>query len=294
MDLKNFYIFKYLLKTKSYSQTALKFNLSQPAVTKIIQNFEKNLEDSIFYKHSINGKRKLSLTQVGQEFSNYVDDILKCHEVFENKIKQMKNSCYGELRIGLPTLGSTLVSKYLAKFNEKYPEIHLNILETGSLALQEALKENEIEIGIILNPAQEYFNSFLLYDVPLHLVVSKKSPFSSYTEISIEQLKNEKFILFNDTFALNPLILKECHKSNFKPNIVCKSSQWDFITKMVELNIGIALLPKPYTITSNPNLVSIPLKNADLRWKLYIAWEKNNNLSSIAKNWLNMVSDDLI
>ena len=36
-----------------------------------------------------------------------------------------------------------------------------------------------------------------------------------------------------------------CNEAGFEPNIICTSSQWDFIAEMVALNQGISILPKP-------------------------------------------------
>lgn len=41
MDIKNHKIFLHLVVSKSFSSTAEKFNLSQPAITKIISTIEK-------------------------------------------------------------------------------------------------------------------------------------------------------------------------------------------------------------------------------------------------------------
>ncbi|WP_373684777.1 LysR substrate-binding domain-containing protein [Acinetobacter sp. YH12156] len=53
-------------------------------------------------------------------------------------------------------------------------------------------------------------------------------------------------LFYTDDFSLTPIILSEAQKAGFEPNIVCKSSQWDFIVKMVEANMGIAILPEIY------------------------------------------------
>jgi DNA-binding transcriptional LysR family regulator len=36
----------------------------------------------------------------------------------------------------------------------------------------------------------------------------------------------------------------ECVKQGFEPKILCKSSQWDFMSEMVAANLGVTALPE--------------------------------------------------
>ncbi len=60
----------------------------------------------------------------------------------------------------------------------------------------------------------------------------------------MEELKDEKFIIFHEGFAVRRFIMKECERIGFEPNIICETSQWKFILEMVSCNMGISILPQ--------------------------------------------------
>lgn len=292
MDIKNHKIFLHLVVSKSFSSTAEKFNLSQPAITKIISTIEKNLTTNLFYKDIGNRKRKLQLTQAGEAFKEYSEKLVYENSLFEKKMNRLIDANFGKLRIGIPPLGATILTKSVAIFHEKFPNIELVFLEVGSDGIEEALINNDLDVGILLKPCPNKFDSIVICDYPIHVLAQKNSILKNKDQITLEELKGFNFLLFQNTFALNRIIYEACLSIGFKPKVSCKSSQWDFIIKMVEANIGIALLPKPYTLLQSEKLISIPLKSPEIRWKLEMSWKKNSHLNKATLFWLNIIKNE--
>lgn len=106
------------------------------------------------------------------------------------------------------------------------------------------------------------------------------------------ELKEESFLLFSDTFTLNSMIIKAANTVGFEPKVVCKSSQWDFIAKMVESNMGIALLPQIYCQQLDQEKFNTAvLENPGLNWTLSMAWNTTIAMSPATRAWLNIVKD---
>ena len=97
--------------------------------------------------------------------------------------------------------------------------------------------------------------------------------------IKLQQLKEESFILFNREFALHELIIQECRKAGFDPNIAYESSQWDLIAELVIAQLGITLLPKSiYAKMDKKEIKMIPLESSPM-WELGIITKKDSYLS---------------
>ena len=108
--------------------------------------------------------------------------------------------------------------------------------------------------------------------------------------MSLADLKEESFLLYDDSFTLNNLIIQAAQVEGFQPKIVCKSSQWDFIAKMVEFSMGIALLPQIYCEQLDQSKFNItPLANTSLRWTLSMAWNTSVPMTAATKAWLSII-----
>ena len=88
------------------------------------------------------------------------------------------------------------------------------------------------------------------------------------------------------------MIIKAANTVGFEPKVVCKSSQWDFIAKMVESNMGIALLPQIYCQQFDQEKFNTAvLENPGLNWTLSMAWNTTIAMSPATRAWLNIVKD---
>lgn len=288
MSLKNFNIFVEVVKYQSFSIAAEALNLTQPTVSKAIDNLEDEL-GVILFKKGVR-KRELKLTYTGQVVYQHAVDMLAAQQNMYAELEQLKRMKKGKLKLGLPPLGSVLFSHLIALFHKQYPEIEINFLEVGSNGIEVALAEKSVDVGILLGNLRPSFESIPVLDSPMCLLSKKQSQWLGKDEVQLSQLKEESFLLFDDTFTLNNKIIQACIAVGFEPNIVCKSGQWDFIVKMVENNMGIALLPKMYCDQVDQNKFNITqLTHPNLNWTLSMAWNASVAMSPATKAWLNIV-----
>lgn len=65
------------------------------------------------------------------------------------------------------------------------------------------------------------------------------------------------------------LIIQECLRAGFQPNIAYEISEWGFISEMISENIGISICPKPIAKKVNQDLIKeISIDNASTPWNL--------------------------
>lgn len=117
-------------------------------------------------------------------------------------------------------------------------------MEDGARKIEENIAEGLLDAGVILWPVDEkLFDSFQLFIDRMNVILHPVHPLAERKEIELADLAQENFIMFNNDFALNSIILNECKKKGFVPQIVYESSQWDFIGEMVAERLGISMLP---------------------------------------------------
>ena len=273
MDLKSLKIFVETVNSQSFSLAAVRLFMTQPTLSKIIKSLEEELGTALFKKGEAGRKREVVLTYTGELIYQHALNILSEHEKIYNTIEQVKLLKKGKLTLGLPPLGSVLFSSLIALFHKQHPDIQLSFLEVGSNSIEEAIADKRIDVGILLGNIRPTFASIPVVDSTMCLLSIKDSQWRNRKTVNLIELKEESFLLFSDTFTLNSMIIKAANTVGFEPKVVCKSSQWDFIAKMVESNMGIALLPQIYCQQLDQEKFNTAvLENPGLNWTLSMAW----------------------
>ncbi|RKG30394.1 LysR family transcriptional regulator [Acinetobacter guerrae] len=290
MDIKTLRIFVQIVQSQSFTAAAEQLFMTQPTVSKAIAGLEQELSSTLFKKGEAGRKREVELTYTGQQIYQHaliiLDEQKKIYETLED-IKHLKR---GKLTLGLPPLGSVLLTSLIASFHKQFPHIELQFMEVGSNAISEAILNRTLDVGVLLNNQNPILAEIPIIDSPLCLVSSLHSKWQGCREIELLDLKDQDFLFYDDRFALNKLILEATQKLGFTPRIVCKSSQWDFIVKMVEHRMGIALIPQVYCEQLDPKKYNISLiKDTPVRWKLTMAWNTSVPMTAATKAWLDIV-----
>lgn len=290
MNLRRLECFVNLVESKSFTQTAQALHLTQPTITKYLSQLEDELNIQLLEKNQ--RKRQVVLTDIGQRVYLHAKKLLENEQDLLKDIASYKNTQVGTLKLGVPPLGAQLLTPTLFEFHRCYPKIQLSFLEVGSKAIKTALLQNELDVGVLLEEVaiSEDFHTIPLCCFPLNLVLRRDAVWASRQSIHFSELKHQSFLLFQDHFSLNEVILSACEKNGFSPNIVCKSSQWNLLVDMVYQRMGVALLPQYYTdLLDTQKFCAVPVHSPSINWSLVMAWKKNILLSPSSVAWLTII-----
>ncbi len=111
----------------------------------------------------------------------------------------------------------------------------------------------------------------------LSLFVHHSHPLAQREKVEMKELQNETFILFKHPY-IHDLIIQECLRAGFRPEIAYEISEWGFISGMIVENLGISIFPKPVVEKVDQDLIkAIPiLIQASLGiWELF---QKRRNM----------------
>lgn len=280
-----------LVKTKSFTQTADELHLTQPTISKMLQQLEDQLNVQLLLKAEFGRKRQVELTEIGERIYHHALDLLQTqHHIFQ-EIENYQSLKTGTLRLGVPPLGAQLLTPALFDYHQQWSKIELSFLEVGSRGIEQALLNHELDVGVLLQPFDtDIFNAIELCDYPLMVLLRHDSLWAKRSSIRLEELQQQAFLMFPENFSLNSIIMNACAHIGFEPNIVCKTSQWNLLADMVLQRMGIALLPQYYTNMLDAQLfAAIPLQQPDIRWHLFMAWKKNYAISPAVQAWIKIM-----
>ena len=294
MDIKALNVFVTIVQKQSFSLAADELCVTQPTISKMIRQLEEEIGVPLFHRGGTGRKREAVMTNLGEKIYQHALVILHERQRIAETVSQVRALKQGRLILGLPPLGSVLLSKLIAKFHKQYPNIELSFLEVGATGIEDAILEKHVDVGILLGHLKPILSGIQIMDSPLCLLSAKHSQWHDREQVSLIELKEESFLLYADTFTLNNMIIQACNVAGFEPNVVCKSSQWDFIAKMVESDVGIALLPQIYCKQLDMQKYNVTiLQNPSLNWTLSMAWNTTVAMSPATRAWLHIIEDNL-
>lgn len=139
-------VFFAAVKHLSFTKAAQELNISQPAVSKSIHEFEIQAGKSLFER---NGNR-LMVTEAGQLIYKYALELNTVYEQINEGLDMLDGKISGDLRLGASTtLSNYIVPNILADFHAAYPATQIKVLHGNSQQVEQWLSEKIIDLGIL-------------------------------------------------------------------------------------------------------------------------------------------------
>lgn len=285
MDIRQIRTFISVANHLNFTKASEEMYMTQSSISKIIKSLEEELDTQLFHRNP-----KVELTDSGKELYAQAINLITLLENIPLEIQNLTSLNKGEIRIGIPPIiGSSFFPKVIGEFKSLYPNIDIKLVEEGSKGIEEKLEKGDIEIGIICSypKNREFYNMFKYVKSPLMVGVNVNNPLADKSIIEFKELKSENFILFREDFSLYDLIISRCIENDFQPNVICNSSQRDFIVEMVAHGLGITFLPEITCSSINrQNIKFIPLEDPQIYLNLLVVWGKDRYLSYASREWL--------
>lgn len=292
MDIRQLKYFLEVAKQKSFTKAAETLHISQPTISKMIKSLEDEFNVILFDRSA----RHIVLTDAGLAVFIEAQKIVDSFNNISSNLYEVMNIKKGEVRIGLPPMvGVRFFPQIISEFKKKYPQISINMVEYGAKKIVASIEDGELDLGVGLLPLDEKFIVFPFAREELRILVYPEHFLADRKIVKLNELQKEKFIFLREDFALHETIINECIKVGYEPNVVYKSSQWDFISEMVASGLGVALLPESIcNRLDKTRIKSIKLVSPTIYWHLGIIWLKDRYLSFAAREWLNFAREKLI
>ncbi|MBF4491075.1 LysR family transcriptional regulator [Flavobacterium sp. JLP] len=176
----------------NFTKAATELYISQPAVSKHIQELEETYKTKLFER---NGS-KIALTPAGEILLKHTKNIFEIYREIDFDMSSFLNERQGLLRLGASTtISQYIISPVLARFHQKQKDIKVNLLNGNTEQIENALINKEIEIGIVEGQSKNQSIKYIPFlKDELVLVCNTKNAFVRQNKISLEDLKSMKFI----------------------------------------------------------------------------------------------------
>jgi len=149
-----------------------------------------------------------------------------------------------------------------------------------------------VDLAALLIPIDETFAYQQVRNEPLVAVLPGAHSLSQRKRINFSDLADSPFILFEEGFALNALIMAACDRRAIVPRVTARSGQIDFIADLVAAGLGVAFLPRMLAQKhKHAGIALVPLEEPDTDWNIALAWRAGAHLPPAAIAWLELAKE---
>ena len=284
MEIRQVQYFLSIVETGSFSAAADEHYISQSSLSKIIIGLEKELGVSLFDR----SKRKVFLTEAGEAFLGHARKLNAVYKAMIIELDGYKSETDSFSIAAIPVLTQYGITNSISQFRDLHPHIHFGLEEIDGQNILPALDERRFDLVFTrhnyLNHDQ-YASLEICMDKML-VVVAKNNHYANRSSISLKELSNDNFIVFDKVTGLYKLVMDECGKAGFEPTIFFSSHRKVSVFGLVGTNIGLALMPvKIYEYHQHPDVVAIPLEE-HIECNIVLVHLKNRNLPKAASTFI--------
>lgn len=249
-------IIKQIMDTGSFTKAAETLNMTQSAVSHAVQGIERDMGFPIFQRL----KSGVQLTQEGLRLKPIIESLVIAEDRFFNEDNALNAVQAGTLRVGsFATASSRLLPKIIKAFYARFPDVHIEIIDSDYEDIKKALDEGRIDIAVLeeMYMDKTYFKLPYLQD-ELMVVAPLDFEIGNIKAIKLTDIPSYPFIMPDndqDTF------LKQIFKGfNVVPNIKYRFLLYSTVFAMVEAGLGITVVSESALLKYKYDVQMIPLE----------------------------------
>ena len=193
MTLRRITIFLIVAKHLSYTRAAEELYLSQPAVTKNVQELEEALGARLFNRSG----NHITLTPAGELVYTYGHDIERLVQNLQYELADITDELAGILRIGASsTISQYLIPSAIAQFKNKNPQVEISLISGNTAEINSHLQKETIDLGITEGDRRlNAFNYVPFLEDEIVFVSGSNSKFAESNAMSPKQLKEVPLVI---------------------------------------------------------------------------------------------------
>lgn len=292
MEIRHIISFQKVATLNGFSKASKALFLSQPTITKHINELEKSLGARLLVRDN----NAIELTEAGIEFLNYANQLIAIHDeaiaATTNIVQGKKTS----IKLALSGPDCHWLLPMLEKFKKYYSDvdIHLSIL-WGKEVIERLLKR-ELHFGVIRSDIPSFFhqhlNAISIEEDEAILIFSPQHRLAQLKEITMADIYNEPYLAYGKgTSFWNNQLLQIYHNAGYEPQVSLESSDYQVIKLLVRASWGISFLSRPCVqeeldnglIKTSPVKDCLPIKRYSV-----LVYRKDLTLNKTFQSFLNM------
>jgi DNA-binding transcriptional LysR family regulator len=266
MEMQQVRYFVALADTLNFTRAAEKCNVSQPALTRAIQQLEHELGGPLFHRERGN----THLSELGRMMLPYLQTVEEQTKAAREQARAVKKLERATLTIGtMCTIGPQLVSELMIRFQAAHPDVEVRVIDAGAPQMIEMLEKGELEVAIVGVPEElpESLHQLPIFEENFVIVLPPNHRLCMSNPIRASELDKEPYVSRTNCEVFEP-VRKELNSRGVFLRQVFSSPRDDWVQGMIKAGLGVGFFPE-FAVT-DPDLVVRPLVEPSFSRTIYL------------------------
>lgn len=271
-------MFLTLAEELHYGRAAARLFISQPPLTKAIQQLEARLGVTLFDRN----KRSVRLTVAGTALVQEARRLLAQTELSIRAVQRAERGDAGRLRIGFVAAVLFMdIREVLQKLERDLPGLESVWEEMGSSEQLQALEQDRIDIGFAqVSQGVGDMMSIPVGRVGLVVALEEGHRLARRRRVRLEDLAEDAFVAIprHSGPSFHDLTISACMGAGFSPRIMHYAKHLVSVVSLVAMGLGVSLVPRSFARAGVPGVVFKDIDGMAVEAEYSAVWNPANTL----------------
>ncbi|PYS81661.1 MAG: LysR family transcriptional regulator [Acidobacteria bacterium] len=289
MEMSQLEFFLKVIEEGSFSKAADSVGRTQPAVSIAVRRLEEEVGAPLFDR----SQKTPTLTEAGEVIHDYAQRILSLRDQARESVAELRSLKRGRVRVGANESTSLyLLPRIILAYRESHPEVKVEIYRHVSERLPREVLERSVDFALLaFEPVDRDLESFLVLRDELVLILHPEHALAGRESVTVEELGTESFLAHNVRTASRNKVIEVFAEHHTPLNITLELATVETIKRFVQLNIGLAFVPRMCVgeELERGTLASVPVEGLAYHRTLWITHRRNMTFSHAAAAFLKVL-----
>ena len=292
MNLKQLEAFVQVAEGKSFSKAAKELFLTQPTISAHIASLERELNARLFVRNT----KEVSLSEDGKDLYRYAKQIIDLQKQIEERFETEEEGSRHCITIAASTIPAQyLLPRVLKRFNEKYPDEQIKIMESDSSKVVSQIVDHLVDVGFTGTVLEKKHCRYL----PFYKDTPNTERYRRLKEESpegIDWILEEHLIMREEGSGTRKEAEEQLKAAGIpaeKLDVIASIGNQETIKKSVRQGMGITILSELAAVDEEADgeLLTFPIPGADAGRDINLVYNKNYQLSRSAERFIKVVKE---
>jgi DNA-binding transcriptional LysR family regulator len=292
LELRQLRYFIAVAEELHFGRAAARLHMTQPPLSQAIAALEESLGAPLFLRN----RRTVELAAAGIALLPEARRLLAQADALPELARRAAGGAAGRLALAFVTsCDYSVLPPFLRRYSERYPDVHLSLLEATSDVQAEELLRGRVDAGFLIPPlpdkAQGDLDYIKVLEEPLILCAPAGLALpADNAPVRLQDLPRLPLIIFPREIspALHDAILSCFRAAGITPVIGQLAIQMQTIVSLVSAGMGLALVPQSVSNLMRPGVEYRALADPTPLVETGIAWRRDNP-SPVLKGFLELL-----
>ncbi len=246
MEIEYLHEFTVIANLGSFSRAAEELCISQSALSKHIAALERELDTPLLTRNS----RNVALSPAGVQILPMAAEIFSLgNKIRVAAAKENRKNRHILTIASIPVMAQYNITGALAKFQQQFPQITLDVAECEQHDLDAMLRDGRCELAFTRRSGSGVADMEYLPFARDHLVavMHETHSFAKFAALQLEDCRDQPLLCLDQRTGLYDLCTRLCRQAGFEPNFVYTGHRPENIVGLAAQNMGVALLMQRHT-----------------------------------------------